>query len=114
MANTPSTPKPNPEEKPDTTGDVEKQAEGNQADAAEPKTKYLQFDPAVVKTLSGTEHQISKTQLVEAGIQEPFTNKEQAVAIWNPRNEFRVPASQFTDKAIARLVQEPDIKLVEV
>lgn len=116
MANTPrpsEQQKPADEQKPEEQTSSADPAVEDEA-PAEPKTKYLQFDPTVKSTLSGTEHQISKTQLVEAGVKKPFAKDDLTLVCWNAANNFRVEASLFTSEAIDRLVQEPDIKIVEV
>lgn len=77
------------------------------------KEQVLVFDPRVKKTLNSTQHTITKTQLVEAGVKVPFTDDKTDSVTWGIANKFRVPAGVFTQKAIERLVQEADISLAD-
>ena len=92
--------------------DEAKPEEGQTPEAEESsKAKVLVFDPKVKATLNSTQHTITKGQLVEAGVKQPFKDKDQAEVVWNFDNNYRVPAGQFTDAAIKRLVKEADISL---
>lgn len=104
---------PPPEPKPDETP--------TEAAAEEPTAgrKFLEFKPAVL--LKGSHYLITKTQLVEGGVPPDQTfvqpKGEHEVEITEvsigPATGYRVPADLFGKAALTRLLQEPDLSLVE-
>lgn len=80
-------------------------------ESKEVKAKVLVFDPKVKATLNSTQHTITKTQLVEAGVKKPFADDKQTEVVWGLHNRYQVPVEQFTKEAVDRLVQEADISV---
>ena len=99
------------EQKPDETKPEEGQRPADETAEEPSKAKVLVFDPKVKATLNSTQHTITKTQLVEAGVKDPFKDKHQTEVVWDLGNRYRVPASQFSESAIKRLVKEADISI---
>lgn len=85
----------------------------NAVPKAKAKSQVLVFDPRVKKTLNSTQHTITKVQLVEAGVKNPFSDEKTTQVTWGMDNNFRVAADLFTEDAINRLVKEADISLAD-
>jgi hypothetical protein len=103
---------PPPEEKPEAP-------EAPAEDAPVEGRKYVEFKPSTL--LKGSHYLITKTQLVEGGVPsegcftKPKGENEPEVTEVNfgPETGYRVPADVFGKAALARLLQEPDLVLVE-
>ena len=58
----------------------------------------------------GSHKEVTKAQLKEAGVADPFTDSSQDVVVWAPNNAYQVPRSVFTEAAVARLLKEDDLE----
>jgi hypothetical protein len=116
---------PNPQSRPGDSGIApppEAPAAPAEAPAVEeptPGRKYLEFKPSVL--LKGSHYLITKTQLVEGGVPEgqcfkqlgEETESQVTEISIGPATGYRVPADLFGKAALTRLLQEPDLTLVE-
>jgi hypothetical protein len=77
-------------------------------------TKVIKFESINNRPgYSGSSYVITSAQLREVGIDKPFTNEAQTEASFNKLNGYMVPVSVFSDKAVERLVKEPDLSVTE-
>lgn len=60
--------------------------------------------------LRGSHREITKAQLVEAGVANPFTDASQDRVEWTPGNGYQVAKSVFTDAGYQRLLKEDDFE----
>jgi hypothetical protein len=95
-------------------------AVGSQAAAEEPKVekppasgKSLHFNPQVL--LKGSHYIITKSQLVEGGVpsNDVFTVNGVTEVVIGPDTGYKVPVEVFSEKALERLLREPDLELVD-
>ena len=78
-----------------------------------PSEGRVVFDPSYAGTLNSTQHIVTKTQLVEAGVpaDKVFKDPKQTEVAFTIENSYSVPEDVFYPEAVKRLVQEPDISV---
>lgn len=96
-----------------TTSTSPSSTEPAKAPAPEKVLRYIGSRADYSGSMKGSHRNVTKTQLVEAGISDPFTNSAQDVVEWSPSNGYSVPKSVFTDAAYARLLKEDDLEEAE-